>query len=136
MINQKSIPIFLFGVGNVGSTLLNQIETRFSNPQNPYASSLKVVFIANSKKALFNPEGLGFDAIQKLSTLGFENSLEEVIAILLKQEYQNPILVDATASSEFIKDYYQYIKVGFHLVAANKKANTLPIYEFQKLNVS
>ena len=46
---------------------------------------------------------------------------------------ENLILVDNTASSDFVKTYPAFVKDGFNLVSSNKIANTLNIKSYQGL---
>jgi len=133
MTTNLSIPVFIFGIGNVGSALIKQIETRFLKTNLKSSFNLKIVCIANSKKVLFNPDGLASEDLNKLESHGFSYSFKDVIAFSTQNQYQNPILVDATASSDFVSNYISYINAGFHFVAANKKANTLPFDEYKNL---
>ena len=36
----------------------------------------------------------------------------------------NPVIIDCTSSIDIARDYVRYLEHGFHVVTANKKANT------------
>lgn len=50
---------------------------------------------------------------------------EEIIAYVKEQGFKNVVVVDATASTSFVKHYPSFVQNGFHIVSANKMANTL-----------
>uniref|UniRef100_UPI00404B8E46 aspartate kinase n=1 Tax=Flavobacterium sp. TaxID=239 RepID=UPI00404B8E46 len=132
MNTNNHIHLFIFGVGNVGSTLIKQITERFQNTQNS-KTKLSIVFIANSRKAIFNPNGLNSESVAILQAQGVSYTKETVVHFVNQHGFSNIILVDATASESFVHDYSFYVQAGFHLVAANKKANTLPFPSYLNL---
>jgi homoserine dehydrogenase len=119
------INIVLFGIGNVGSTLINQViesQKFFLEKRN---IELRFPIITNSSLAFFEKDGLKnlWEANFAQSAIPFR--VEDIIEYVQEQQLENLIAVDATASSEIIKNYLTLIQNGFNIVAANKKANTL-----------
>jgi len=119
------VNIILFGIGNVGSTLINQViesQQFFLEKRN---IELRFPIITNSTLAFFEKEGVKnkWEANFAQSAIPFR--IEDIIEYVQEQELENLIAVDATASSEIIKNYIPLIQNGFNIVAANKKANTL-----------
>ena len=53
----KKVNIILFGIGNVGSTLIQQLLDAKKQWEKHSGVSVNIPVIANSKKALFNAEG-------------------------------------------------------------------------------
>ncbi|MCF4101982.1 aspartate kinase [Gillisia sp. M10.2A] len=120
----KKIHIVLFGVGNVGSTLINQIlETRAQWRENGLEVNIPV--ITNSTTAFFAKENLENSWETDFKKFGFPYNLDSILSYVKKQEYENLIAIDATASENFVRHYKQLIKNGFNIIAANKAANTL-----------
>jgi homoserine dehydrogenase len=125
------INIILFGIGNVGSTLINQVlesQKFFLEKRN---IDLRFPIITNSTLAFFEKEGAKnkWEANFAQSAIPFR--IEDIIEYVKEQELENLIAVDATASEEIVKNYIPLIQNGFDIVAANKKANTLH-YDFYK----
>src|SRR5450631_1079252 len=54
----KQVNLFITGVGNVGSRLLGQLRQQQRYLQENLLLQVRVVGIANSKKMLFNDEGI------------------------------------------------------------------------------
>ncbi|WP_206733892.1 homoserine dehydrogenase family protein [Flavobacterium stagni] len=125
------INIVLFGIGNVGSTLINQVlqaQDFFLQQKN---IELRFPIITNSTLAFFEKEGVKNQWEANFAQSAIPFRIEDIIEYVQDLELDNLIAVDATASEDIIKNYIPLIQAGFHIVAANKKANTLH-YDFYK----
>ncbi len=125
------VNVILFGIGNVGSTLINQVlesQQFFLEKKN---IELRFPIITNSTLAFFEQDGVKnkWEANFAQSAIPFR--IEDIIEYVQEQRLENLIAVDATASSDIIKNYIPLIQNGFDIVAANKKANTLH-FDFYK----
>ncbi|WP_433779930.1 aspartate kinase [Flavobacterium anhuiense] len=132
-MSKLKINIILFGIGNIGSTLINQII----ESQDFFLESKNVDFhfpiITNSTVAFFEKEGVGYSWETNFRQLAVPFKIEDIVEFAQENEFENLIAVDATASDELVKHYNTLIKNGFNIVAVNKKANTLPIDLYKEL---
>ncbi|ARV09359.1 aspartate kinase [Winogradskyella sp. PC-19] len=127
----RQVSLVILGIGNVGSTLIDQIISFKPKLKLNQKIDLKIPVICNSTKALFK------DDLDENWRVNFkENSedynYEDVIKYVQKNKLQNLIAVDATANEEIVQKYIELIQNNFHLVVANKVANTLD-FELYKL---
>ena len=125
------VNIILFGIGNVGSTLVNQViesQKFFLEKKN---IDLRFPIITNSSLAFFEKEGVKNQWEANFAQSAIPFRIEDIIDYVKEQQLENLIAVDATASDEIIKNYIPLIQNGFDIVAANKKANTIH-YDFYK----
>ncbi|MCY2686047.1 aspartate kinase [Salinimicrobium sp. TH3] len=129
----KKINIVLFGTGNVGSILVNQILQARESLQQKEGLEINLPVIANSTTAFFQKENQQSSWEADLKNFGFPYKLEDILDYVQKQQYGNLIAVDATASEEFVDNYLDLIRGGFHIVAANKVANTLSSQSYTQL---
>lgn len=129
MSNSKTIHIVLFGIGKVGSTLINQINKAKSQLQQSQNLQLKIPIVANSKLAFYDKDGISNEWETDFQTFSVPYKIDEVIQFAKQQQLSNLIAIDATASLEFTKHYLKLIENGFNIVSANKVANTLH-YDF------
>lgn len=120
----KKINIVLFGVGNVGSTFIKQILAGTPQFQNA-GLEINIPVITNSTTAYFEKQTMSPSWETNFSTLGFPSKMESILDYVKKQEYENLIAIDATASDSFVENYERLVEEGFHIIAANKVANTL-----------
>ncbi|MDP2161993.1 MAG: aspartate kinase [Flavobacterium sp.] len=119
------INVILFGIGNVGSTLINQVlesQQFFLEKRN---IDLRFPIITNSTVAFFEKDGIKNQWETNFQQAAFPYSIEDIIDYVQTNNLENLIAVDATASEDLIKFYIPLIQNGFSIVAANKKANTL-----------
>ena len=125
----KTINIVIFGIGNVGSTLIHQInaaETKLLSHQN---LKINIPIVTNSKLAFYKKDGISKTWECDFESFSIPFKIEEIIQFVKTQKLENLISVDVTASHEFVKNYIPLIEGGFHLVSANKVANSLS-YDF------
>jgi homoserine dehydrogenase len=132
-----TINIAIFGIGNVGSTLLKQI-TSFNERPNTKGIKINVFAIANSSLILFSDPAVSDSWKADFEANSDPYNLEDVFAFKSKLDAKSSkstatevqyIAVDVTASPLFVNNYLSLIENGFHIVTANKIANTLS-YEF------
>ncbi len=124
-MSQTKINIVLFGNGNVGSVLINQIIENHDFFIDKKNINLQIPIIANSKKALFSKNGLSKSEIDSFENTSNKYKIKDILDFVKNNELENLIAIDATASKDFVENYIPLIQSGFHIVAANKKANTL-----------
>lgn len=128
-----SIDVFLLGCGLVGQELVKQLEKQ----QDWLAKrnvKLNLYGVANSRKLLLDANGIEFGAWQaqlEQQISGFE--LAKVEQFVRENHLINPVLVDCSSSQQLADQYYDFLDAGFHVVAANKKANTGSFEYYQSL---
>ncbi|MFK7049321.1 Bifunctional aspartokinase/homoserine dehydrogenase 1 [Flavobacterium columnare] len=125
------VNVILFGIGNVGSTLIQQIlesQQFFLKQRN---IDLRVPVITNSTVAFYEKEGVRNQWEADFSSNAVPFHLDSIFDYVIENELENLIVVDATASSDIIKHYIPLVQNGFHIVSANKKANTIH-FDFYK----
>ncbi len=136
IMSKLKINIILFGIGNIGSTLINQII----ESQEFFLESKNIDFhfpiITNSTVAFFEKEGVGYSWETNFRQLAVPFKVEDIVEFAQENEFENLIAVDATDSDELVKHYNTLIKNGFNIVAVNKKANTLPIDLYKELRTN
>ena len=123
----KRIHIIIFGIGNVGSTLIGQIykaKSKFSKAKN---LDLNIPIVANSKLVLFGENTSGNTWESDFSKFAVPYKMDDIISYVKSKNYDHVIAIDATASHDMAQHYTALIKNGFHIVSANKIANTLPL---------
>jgi homoserine dehydrogenase len=131
MSNSKTIHIVLFGIGQVGSTLINQINEAKSRLLQEQNLKLRIPIVANSKLAFFDKDGISNGWETDFEAFSVPYKTDEIIRFVKHHEFDNLIAIDATASVAFTQNYIKLIENGFHIVSANKVANTLH-YDFYK----
>ena len=129
----KKVNIALFGHGNVGGTLIDQILKSAKNIEERKGIQLNVFAVANSKKVLLNKKGITKNWKSDLDKNGVAFTLDAVFDFAKEHHLENLIAVDNTASKTFVESYTKLIENGFDLVSSNKIANTLSFSFYQDL---
>jgi homoserine O-acetyltransferase len=129
----KKINLALFGHGNVGGTLIEQLLNSNKNIEARKGIDLKVFAVANSKKVLLDAKGIGSNWAERLEKEGKPYQIEDIIAFAKTHHLENLIAVDNTASKPFVENYEPLIKHGFDLVSSNKIANTLSFEKYKSI---
>lgn len=132
-IKKKKINIAIFGHGNVGRHLIDQIISSKEEISRRRDLDLNIFAVANSKTVLIKQKGLNEYWLEEKQEFGQKFSVEDVISFAKNHNLQNLILVDNTADAEFVNNYETFVENGFHLVSSNKIANTLNLKFYQNL---
>lgn len=127
----KTVHLALIGHGNVGGTLVEQILDSAYDILKRKRVDLKIVAIANSKKIAFNKAGFGSDWRQKIKYSTTDSSVDSLVDFAKEHHLENLVMVDNTASKDFVKHYPTFVDNGFDIVGSNKIYNTLPISEYR-----
>ncbi len=127
----KTVHLAIIGHGNVGKTLINQVLESSEEIRNRKKIDLKIIAIANSKKIAFNKYGFGDNWNDAIQLSEKASSINNLIAFSHENQLENLIVVDNTASKDFVKNYPALAENGFDLVSSNKIFNTLPIAEYR-----
>jgi homoserine dehydrogenase len=131
-LKYKRVNIALFGKGNVGSALIDQILSRRAEIQQRRDIDLQIFCVTNSSKAYLG-NGLNSSWRELFEQPLEAYSVERIIAYAKEQNLQNLIAIDNTASTEFVSFYPVLVKHGFHLISSNKIANTLGFTAYRDL---
>lgn len=120
----KKVNLILFGIGNVGSTLVSQLLEAKSLWEKE-GLLINIPVVANSSAALLKVDGISENWQEEFAQNGQSYAIEDIIEFVETNQLRNLVAIDATASKEFVNHYIELVQNGFHLVAANKVANTL-----------
>ncbi|WP_435624787.1 bifunctional aspartate kinase/homoserine dehydrogenase I [Flagellimonas sp.] len=121
----KRINLAIFGHGNVGGTLIEQILNSQEKIESRKGIDLRVFAVANSKKVVLHSKGLDKNWKDRMREQRGEYVVEDIIDFAKQYHLENLIAVDNTASEVFVSQYEKLIEHGFDLVSSNKIANTL-----------
>ncbi|WP_411030212.1 bifunctional aspartate kinase/homoserine dehydrogenase I [Spongiimicrobium sp. 3-5] len=121
----KKINLAIFGHGNVGGTLVDQVLKSAESISERKGIDLNVFALANSRKILLNKEGVSTKWRADIKENGIPYSRNDIFEYATQHHLENLIAVDNTASEDFVSNYFDFIENGFDLVSSNKIANTL-----------
>ncbi len=129
----KKVNLAIFGHGNVGGTLVDQILNSAATIEERKGIHLNVFALANSKKLLLSKNGALGNWRSLIKEKGIDYTHETIFDFAKQHHLENLIAVDNTASEEFVASYFGFVENGFDLVSSNKIANTLGFDYYQLL---
>lgn len=118
----KQLNLFIAGTGNVGSKLLAQIAQQQAYLQQNLRLQVRVVGLANSRKMLFNDEGIALHSWQDHMAEGETSDLSRFIHTMQEKNLRNSVFVDITANETVAMAYDKVFEKSISVVACNKIA--------------
>lgn len=128
----KKVNIAIFGHGNVGGTLIDQILKSTKTIAKRKHIDLRVFAIANSKMVVLSADGVSKNWKSELKSKGQPYSQQDIFDFAKTHHLENLIAIDNTASKDFVAQYFDFVENGFDMVSSNKIANTLG-YDYYQL---
>lgn len=130
----KKIHIFVLGVGNVGTQFLDIVEQQKEYCRKNFNVELRISLIANSKKYLFEKEGLDKFQIESFPQNGISyHSSRELSDYIIGKNLRNTIVIDNTASAEVSEMYSDFFGNSISLATCNKIASSSVFENFKYL---
>jgi aspartokinase/homoserine dehydrogenase 1 len=131
----KQLNLFVAGVGNVGSRLLAQLHQQLRYLQENLRIQVRVIGIANSKKMVFNDEGIDLGSWKEALQVGQPMVLQDFIKEIQLRNLRNSVFADVTANDEIATCYDQLLQKSISVVACNKVACSSSYGYYTKLKV-
>lgn len=130
----KELHLFVVGVGLIGGTLIEQIKE-----QNPYLKEnrgleIKVVGMSNSRKMLFEEDGIDLDNWKALLEASTTKADQPVfIGRMRDMNLSNTIFVDNTADEKVASFYEAILDESISISTPNKIATSSSYLQYQRL---
>ncbi|MBS1935836.1 MAG: ACT domain-containing protein, partial [Bacteroidetes bacterium] len=129
----KQLNLFITGVGNVGSRFLSQLNKQRNYLKEHLRLQVNVIGMANSKKMLFNDNGIDLDAWKDALQGGEAMSLNKFVDIVKSKNLRNAVFADVTANNDVATCYDQLLEKSISVVACNKVACSSAYEYYSKL---
>ena len=129
----KQVNLFIIGTGNVGGKLLEQLKQQQDYLQQKINLQVRIIGLANSRKMVFNGEGIDPSSWQEQLTNGEPMQLTSFIDRMQEKNLRNAVLVDITANDDVANVYEAAFKKSVSVVACNKIAASSPFAHYKKL---
>ena len=130
------IDMFLIGCGGVGGALVDQVHRQQARLAERNIQ-IRVCGIANSRVMLMDEQGIELsDWREQLKEATEPLSLQNMQSMVNDSHIINPVIVDCTSNDAIAARYVDFLGAGFHVVTANKKANTSSMEYYQQLRLT
>ena len=118
----KQLNLFIAGTGNVGGKLLAQINQQLVYLKDQLRLQIHVAGLANSKKLLFNEDGIDLENWKILMNDAVPGNIHDFVKRIREKNLRNSVFVDVTANEEVAGVYEQLLEKSVAVVACNKIA--------------
>lgn len=130
----KELHLFMVGVGLIGSTLIEQIKKQSDYLRETRSLEIKVVGLANSKKMLFQEEGVDLDHWKDhLLASEVQMKISGFINAMKNMNLENSIFIDNTASDQIAKHYETILDASISISTPNKIATSSAYLQYTRL---
>ena len=130
----KTLHLFIVGVGLIGGTLLQQIEKQNAFLREKRGLEIKVVGLANTKKMLFDEEGIDLSEWRSaLKASSTSVDLPLFIGKMRELNLSNAIFVDNTADPRVASFYEAILEESISISTPNKIATSSSYLQYQRL---
>jgi aspartokinase/homoserine dehydrogenase 1 len=128
----KTLHAFCLGTGNIGKTLFNQLNAHTDFLQKNNGIQVKIAGISNTRKMVFNADGLSLDTWQDdLQASDNVADLQAFIAKMKEMNLPNCVFIDNTASPQPIAFYEEVFKSNISVVTCNKIGNSASFAQYK-----
>ncbi len=135
--DHKVLNVFLVGTGLIGKELVKMVVKQFQHLASHIQLEINFVGVANSKKMLFNEDGLDLISVvdtmkEKGETMTMKSYFDKMVSLNLS----NSIFVDCTSSQEVADFYNAILTSNISIVTPNKKANGGSLEKYKQLKAT
>jgi len=122
---QKTLNVFIVGVGNIGTELLNQIKGHAAYLAKNNLVNIKILGLINTKKMLIDVDGIDLENWKEALTSSSKAAdLPAFINEMKKLNLPNCVFIDNTASAYPSQFYKNAFEANISVVTCNKIANS------------
>ena len=118
----KQLNLFVTGVGNVGERFLAQIHKQKEFLKENLKLTIRIIGISNSRKMIFNNDGINLENWKENLNNGLPASLENFYKKVTASNHRNSVFIDNTANQEVSEVYEKYLRQSISVVTCNKIA--------------
>jgi len=128
----KTLHAFCLGTGNIGTTLFKQLNAHSEYLQQNNGIQVKIAGISNTRKMVFNADGISLDNWQEeIENSGESADLKEFIARMKGMNLPNCVFIDNTASPKPVAFYEEAFKHNISVVTCNKIGNSASYSQYK-----
>jgi aspartokinase/homoserine dehydrogenase 1 len=126
-LSKQALSVGLFGPGNIGGTLLDQISNESVRLKEQFGLDIHIRGIANSRKMLLDEDTIDLATWrERFAAEAVDLKMEEFVNHIGATYFPHSLLVDCTTSTQMAEKYVSWLERGIHVITPNKKAGTTP----------
>lgn len=130
---KKQVNLFIAGVGTVGGKLIEQLRQQRQFLSDDMRLNIRVVGLANSRRAVFADEGLGLEDFKSQLDAAAKADAAAFTDEILERNMRNSVFVDVTASPNVVEMYPKLLQKSVSVIACNKIAASSEYEKYLRL---
>ncbi|MDB5138611.1 MAG: aspartate kinase [Mucilaginibacter sp.] len=128
----KTLHAFCLGTGNIGQTLFKQLNAHSAYLQEHNGIQVKIAGISNTRKMIFNSDGISLDNWQEELQASQEPAdLAEFVKRMKDMNLPNCVFIDNTASPKPVEVYEEIFKSNISVITCNKIGNSASYKQYK-----
>lgn len=132
-VPSKELNLYITGVGNVGSKLLDQLKKQENYLLEKLRLKVRVLALSNSRKMVFDENGINLENWKEKLEQGEKADKQTFFEKVNTFNLRNSIFVDNTASAEVASWYREYLANSVSVVTCNKIACSADFEKYLEL---
>jgi aspartokinase/homoserine dehydrogenase 1 len=129
----KTLNVFYLGVGNIGKTLLRQIQEHEQYLLENNRLRIQVIAITNTRKMVIREQGIPFSDWESLfETDAVPANLDAFFARMKSLNLPNSVFIDNSASASVVRHYEGVLASSISIVTCNKLGNSGPYAQYRR----
>lgn len=129
----KTLNVFYLGTGNIGQTLLKQIEAHEKSLYENNKLRIQLIALTNSRRMIFKPEGFAIEDWESLYEQGSKPAdLDFFIEKMKSLNLSNSVFIDNSASARIVSYYENIFAANISIVTCNKIGNSGSYAQYQR----
>ena len=129
----KQLNLFVTGVGNVGERFLAQLHQQKNHLKEHLKLNIRVIGISNSRKMIFDKNGISLSDWENALENGESTSLELFFEKVKEINVRNSVFIDNTANEQVANMYHHYLRESIGVVTCNKIACASNLENYKNL---
>ncbi len=136
-LSHKTLSIGLVGSGNVGATLLKQLDKQADRLAEEFNIDLRIRAIARSRKMLLGDRRISSETWQDdFDASAVDTDLEAFERHVNPDHLPHAVIIDCTASENIAALYAGWLERGIHVITPNKKAFSSDFAAYSELQAA
>jgi len=129
----KQLNLLVTGIGNVGERFLAQLHQQKNHLKEHLKLNIRVIGISNSKKMIFDKNGISLSNWKKELENGENASLDGFFNNAKLLNLRNSVFIDNTANEQVAAMYSNYLRESIAVVTCNKIACASNLENYKNL---
>ena len=130
----KELNLFMAGTGLIGSTLIRQIQEHAQYLKEKQSIEINIIGLANSRKMLFNENGITMSNWQdQLNETNEKSEIGDFVNKMKELNLPNSVFVDNTASEKVANYYETILNSSISISTPNKIATSSSYPQYLRL---